>query len=602
MSPFRSLTLLLSLAGLAGLTSPIQAQEDGKVLALQVQKFLEATCYRCHGKDGNAEGGFDYVLDVKKMIERRKVVPNDPKKSRIHKRIVTDEMPLEGEKPRPTKADVDLLERWINAGAPEFPPPPAAARPFLTEKDTYKAIYDHLFTLYREEAKYQRYITFTHLHNNPRVSDAELRLYRAGVAKLLNSLSWRRALVFPKPIDKHETILAVDLRDLDWDINDGWIKLIGHTADEPSDEFHPGYPYALTHELNPDDADLKRLAQQVYLLTSTRVPAVRGDWFLATASLPPLYHELLNLPRHAGELEKQLRVNVAYNMRRDRVARAGFATSGVSAQANRLIERHDAAYGAYWKSYDFRSNEGAGNLFQFPLGPRFPGNPYNEQAFVHAGGEIIFNLPNGLQAYLLVDDKDNRINAGPADVVRDKNETAGKSTLILNGLSCMACHKHGMITDFKESVRRGAGVQGDALDKVKRLFPEDKEMQRLMKIDEDLFLETLDRVVSPYVRGKGNKKLDVKEFVEPISLLATPFLRGNVSLEEAALELGLADPKELQFAIKNNARLRDELGLKPWLNGDTIKRESWQSVRGLTSPFQETAAELQRGASYRIRR
>ena len=72
--------------------------------------------------------------------------------------------------------------------------------------------------------------------------------------------------------------------------------------------------------------------------------------------------------------------------------------------------------------------------------------------------------------------------------------------------------------------------------------------------------------------------------------------------EEAAFELGIADSKELQIAIKNNARLRDELGLKPWVNGDTIKRGEWQSVRGLTSTFQEAAEELRRGAKIVTRR
>ena len=86
------------------------------------------------------------------------------------------------------------------------------------------------------------------------------------------------------------------------------------------------------------------------------------------------------------------------------VARAGFTQSGVSGH-NRLVERHEAAYGADWKSYDFKSSDGLGNLFLYPLGLVFHKNPFERFAFKHDGGGIIFNLPNGLQGYMLVDGK-----------------------------------------------------------------------------------------------------------------------------------------------------------------------------------------------------
>ena len=36
------------------------------------------------------------------------------------------------------------------------------------------------------------------------------------------------------------------------------------------------------------------------------MPFVRADWFIATASLPPLYHDILDLPKTDKELEIQL--------------------------------------------------------------------------------------------------------------------------------------------------------------------------------------------------------------------------------------------------------------------------------------------------------
>src|SRR5262249_28963206 len=122
------------------------------------------------------------------------------------------------------------------------------------------------------------------------------------------------------------------------------------------------------------------------------------------------------------------------------VVRAGFNGSGV-ANNNRLIERHEASYGAYWKSYDFAPLDGPDrdfrDLFQHPLGPAPAPN-----AFRHAGGEIIFNLPNGLQGYMLVDADGKRIDKAPTNVVKDVKQRDGA---VVTGVSCMSCHVKGMI-------------------------------------------------------------------------------------------------------------------------------------------------------------
>ena len=88
------------------------------------------------------------------------------------------------------------------------------------------------------------------------------------------------------------------------------------------------------------------------------------------------------------------------------------------------------------KSYDFGGNDGRKNLFAHPLGPK------GENAFEHDGGEIIFNLPNGLQAYLLVDSHGQRIDKGPPAIVSDPVQ---KDRAVVNGLSCMSCHVAGII-------------------------------------------------------------------------------------------------------------------------------------------------------------
>jgi serine/threonine-protein kinase len=587
------------------LALPFAAHAQDAEVAAKARKVLETNCYRCHGKDGRFDASFGSILDIKKLVERKKINARNPERSRIYAVMTDGIMPPDGETPRPSKADMEIIRRWIVAGANELPEPddlPEEKRQPITLKDMYQAMLKHLELVDRNGgAQHQRFFTLTHLHNNPKVTDAQMRHYRAGLAKLLNSLSWRKAIVYPRPIDPAGTVLALDLRDLDWDLNQNWGKVIGYS---PAKNGHKGYPYALTHDRYPEDAGLNTLAKHVYQLAGTEVPAVRADWFLAAASLPPLYHELLNMPNQVDQLERQLKVNVAYNFHRDRLARAGFVKSNVSTQ-NRLVERHDALFGMYWKSYDFKGNDGPANLLRYPLGPLnlFAKNkhPYPDQAFVHDGGEMIWALPNGLHAYMLTDGNGERIDAGPTDVVRDPKETAGRGPAIVNGLSCMACHKHGMVELPKDDIRTGAGFQGKPLEKIRRLYPEKKTMDRLLEEDEADYLAAVDRILTPYLRIGPDKNRDIKQFPEVVSSLASPYLRGGIDVEQAALELGLKAEK-LKTRIENNGKLANALGLKTWTTGGELKRQLWESVLDIYSPFQEAAAELQLGTPLRIRR
>src|SRR5262249_19433172 len=428
-------------------------------IASAAKAVLEKSCARCHA-NGQSEGGFGFVLDAQQLVERKKVIAGDSAKSRLFKKVQSGEMPPEDEKPRPTAGEIAALKAWIDAGAPAFPVTSATGgrRPFLSEGAALAAVRDHLRNLPAPSGQqFQRYFSLTHLHNNPSVSEEDLRWQRAALAKVVNSLSWKPGIVVPKALDKTETIFAVDLRDLDWDRRRVWDEVSKHS------------PYGLKLDGQRDE-QTRSVALEVYRLSGTDLPVLRADWFVATATRPPLYHTVLDLPDNDARLEQLLRVDAKENFLRDKLARAGFAKSGVSSQ-NRLIERHEAAYGAYWKSFDFKSNDGTGNIFRFPLGPVFKDNPFADQAFTQAGGELIFHLPNGLQGYLLVNAKGQRIDEGPTEIVSDTNKTSG-TVAIVNGQSCMACHRHGMIRDgVKDELRDGSGVSGASLTKLLRLHP-----------------------------------------------------------------------------------------------------------------------------------
>jgi hypothetical protein len=219
-------------------------------------------------------------------------------------------------------------------------------------------------------------------------------------------------------------------------------------------------------------------------------------------------------------LEQLVRVDVAADIEQEKVLRAGFNRSGVS-QNNRLIERHASPYGGYWKSYDFAGSRGRQNLFEQPLGPEGP------EAFRHDGGEIIFNLPNGLQGYMLADAAGNRIDKGPTQIVSDPQRA---DRAVVNGVSCMSCHYAGMISKSDE-IRPFVEANRKAFrdpEAILALYPGEEALRRAFDEDGSRFAAAL--------QGVGMKK--VSRTGEPISTMALRF-EEELDLRHAAAEFGL---------------------------------------------------------------
>jgi serine/threonine-protein kinase len=530
-------------------------------------------CGRCHGEGGFQGSATFSVIDPAGLIDQGYVVVGNAGESYMWQRIETSQMPPAGQ-PIPSASEKETLKEWVAAGAPK---PPRAERPFRDESALLTALRDDLKAAAASDRPYRRYFSLTHLYNNTeQVSDFDLRLYRAALAKSVASLTWAAEPVPPRAVDTEATLFVIDLRDLRWDDAD-WLAILR------------AYPYGLRFERSPDEA-LASLAAEVQKLSASPLPYVRGDWFAVSATRPPLYHRLLDLPATDKELEALLGVDFEADFAGDRLGRAGFAESGVSV-SNRLVERHSSRHGYYWKSYDFKRSNGTGSLFQFPLGPTFDGNPFPDLAFSHDGGEIIFSLPSGLQGYLLIDGKGRRIDEGPIQVVRDLKETSG-TPLVVNGVSCMHCHKDGMIA-FRDSVRDGLGVFGDARKKALRLFPTHDEMAELVARDRDRYLAAAERAYGKFLRGEGEADKPLSDFPEPIGAI-TRFYGADVTLRVAACELGIADADRFTAALTNNPELR-RLGVAPLANGRTIDRQVWENKEGLVSPMQESARAMDLG-------
>lgn len=551
------------------------------------QKALDTNCGRCHGSAGanNAGGGFDWLFDTKRLIEKKTLVVGQGDASKLIKKMVSKDMPPEGENPRPTEADIAAVKEWINAGAPSFEAKPSAApeRKFITDEAVMGTILGYLNSpaVQPQDQRYMRFFTMHHLYNNKSVSEEDLHWFRAAMSKVANSLSWHNRIYVPPAIDEYGTLFAVDVRKYDWDRKDlpFWLAMTRL------------YPYGLSYDAHANQ-QLQRNASMIYQMTGSKLPFLRADWFIAVATRPPLYHVALQIPKHAYDLEKRLGVNVIENIMNNKVHRAGFQKSGVSSQ-NRLVERHDSNTGMYYKSYDFLKDNGKGNLLAFPLGPKFAKNPYPELAFQHDGGEMIFNLPNGLQGYMLVKGDDTRINAGPTEVVSDPGKISGKIEIV-NGVSCIGCHNKGIYPfPNEDDVRNGAiGLQGQPRQKLYDLYRDPKEIKALMEEDEARFVTALGKATNPFLK-LANKTVEDAVLAEPVKRLAGRYSR-NLTLGDAASELGIP-PEKFAGALQFNPNIQ-ALGLGTWLApGGTIARERWQTSRSGNSRltvFQIVASEL----------
>jgi mono/diheme cytochrome c family protein len=185
-------------------------------LARKAYEILKANCHRCHGKDGENEGGLNYVLDLKTLVSRKKVVPGNPDASVLIARVMADKrsMPPKSEKVRPSAADIAVLRKWIEGGAVAIDSG-EAPRPFLADTDVVQFIREDLLKIEARYRRFARYFTIAHLYNAGR-SDDELQTYRLGLSKLVNSLSWEREIEVPRPVDPARTIFRIDLRYYQW--------------------------------------------------------------------------------------------------------------------------------------------------------------------------------------------------------------------------------------------------------------------------------------------------------------------------------------------------------------------------------------------------
>jgi hypothetical protein len=165
----------------------------------------------------------------------------------------------------------------------------------------------------------------------------------------------------------------------------------------------------------------------------------------------------------------------------------------------------------------------------------------HEHSFNHDGGEMIYHLPNGLQGYMLTTNKGVRLDRAPIEIVQDDNR---QDKVILNGISCMACHDKGVkppikVTDLskrtlatmEDEVRplvEAAGILDfKESNLLKKLYPEPAVLQAAIK-------EDFERFTKAEMEATGGRS----GAAEPVLGLYKEF-RGAVTARKLAAEFGM---------------------------------------------------------------
>ena len=529
------ITLIILLIFIVGYQN-VSAQQQ---IALDTYAIFQQSCLICHGPDGAYKESL--LMEHNALIEKGSVVPANPDASELYNRLLTTDtakrMPLG--QPQLSAQSINTIRNWILAGAPDWAATSTTNANFIPPADILTTIETHLMSLSSFDRTFARYFTMTHLYNAGE-SEGILQEYRKGLYKLVNSLSWGLEVTNPQPIDTQNTIFYIDLRHYEWDVNDAWTQI------------ETEYPYHISFDA-PEQTALKAQLTRLQTEMQADIPAIHVDWFVAQASLPPLYHDLLSLPLTDRELETRLEVDVLRNLQNApgvRVWRAGTNNSGVS-NNNRVIERHTSRYGAYWKSYDFAGSVGTQNIFTHPL------------SFTHDGGEVIFNLPNGFQAYYVTNASGFRLDDAPINIV---SNPAASDPTVRNGLSCFGCHTEGMKT-FADEVRPVIESNtAPAYDKEQalRLYVAQSEMDALLQEDTDRYRGALEATGGAF----GD--------IEPISRFHEAYQGTRLTLLYAAAVVGLETEAFLEKIRENIGLQNIGLSVLDTPNG-SMKRDAWTS-------------------------
>lgn len=305
----------------------------------------------------------------------------------------------------------------------------------------------------RDTLYYTRYLDGTHL------SPADLALYSRMDTLQVQLLSRSPRKYAPRPVAGGR-LLAVDLRYMAENKND-YARVF-----EVWERFVSREPYYhVTKDYTPQggtkgrwvfQADFLRKDQteELYRLTSSRVPVVTMDWFFAMTAVEADrggigrgfgYYDFLGI-KNRDDYFKLAGVDLknGRSEQSELLAVVLGHNSGV-AQNDRMVVRRAATDGFLWFTLDFFDN----NLDERnPLLFLDPKKGLKHQAERHFA-----TLPNGLPVVIACDANGVLQESAP-DKIGPDTSARGKDQRIHPSKSCLSCHSNGWLKDIDDEVRQ----------------------------------------------------------------------------------------------------------------------------------------------------
>jgi len=530
--------------------APYNPDEDpfSSVLGQEVKQILQTNCGTCHIGQG-AQADFGYLLDMDQLIANRKIIPGNKEDSQLYVRMVAGTMPPAAVRviQTPTYGQIDQVGQFIDELELADPDGECTPEAFLGVDEQIGLMQRDMASLEARDQPFTRYMTITYSSNAGDCGRA-LERQRYALFKGINSVSTETTIVQPQAINDAETIYRIDIRDYGWDrqidlqdndisdpanvdFNDGWEAIVAN----------PGAaPFAV--EYTGDQAD------QLKADAGTAIPFMPVNAFIQATEFGDLYYTLIGGRANLFDFERDvLGIDTVAEIADDNLLRAGFANSGVSKQ-ERVLNRFDngvAGNLAYWISFDFdggNGGDGANGFEQNVANESIFDNPLD---FKFAGGEAIFNLPNGMQAYYVAAADGTRLAEAPIGVVIDPAQNNG---LVTNGASCHSCHNIGMIT-FTDTVRKYVNdnrvkFDNETFEAVMEQYPLPDQFKAAMDRDSEVHLTATERAGVP------------RTAPDAVSRVYLDFRLGNVDNRLAAGEFGV----EQDILVDNVDLLDPRLG------------------------------------------
>jgi len=526
-------------------------RSDEEVLAASAMEILKENCSSCHDSKVGS-GNFGSIENLPEMLASgRLIIPGRPDDSVVYQRIQQN-MPPGGKLLNKTSREV--LKAWITKLKP-----PDTNR-IIRSSDLISMVSKDLKSREFQSAQNRKGVRYFSLHvpHNQNRDPVGLNIYKKALFKVLNSVSASSNVIVPRALDSTDTVFAVRLSDF---------GMTPAVFDQVIQDYYP-----FTEEIDSADGEHQKNVDAL----GTKFYLIRADWFAATAPLPLVYKQLLKHPASRQALESSLGIDLINNIKSKTVMRSGFLNSGVSSQ-NRMIERHLQSQGRpYWISYDFSSNVGKSNIFANPFGP--PGLPAKQgedgfissKLFDHDGGEVIYQLPNGLFAYFLANGNGNEIDRGPINVVQQDGAPRQFVSSIVNGISCMNCHHSGLI--FKEDqirseiTKRSNEFNASELEFVKEVHPFEEDFRAIIESDNIHYRKALKQM-----------GIDPSE-PDPVNA-AFRLYNADLTTKKAVNELAVEDNFISQ--ILQNKQVIDIFGVVFSRDDVFIRRDQFQNLLGL---------------------